>query len=103
MEPASSSPTSTRRNRSPRQPKSAAAREDTALGVRLDVTSRESWTAALAAVEARWESVSILVNCAGIAGRAAPLWEYGVDEWKQVIDIDLNGVFLGCRSAVPRR
>ncbi|HWK81055.1 MAG TPA: SDR family NAD(P)-dependent oxidoreductase [Thermomicrobiales bacterium] len=74
---------------------------DAALGIRLDVTSKESWTAALAAVEQQWEPVSILVNCAGIAGRAAPLWEYSVEEWRQVIDIDLNGVFLGCHSAVP--
>jgi 2-dehydro-3-deoxy-L-rhamnonate dehydrogenase (NAD+) len=74
---------------------------DAALGIRLDVTSKESWTAALVAVEQQWEPVSILVNCAGIAGRAAPLWEYSVEEWRQVIDIDLNGVFLGCHSAVP--
>ncbi|MGC4105685.1 MAG: SDR family NAD(P)-dependent oxidoreductase [Thermomicrobiales bacterium] len=74
---------------------------DAAMGVRLDVTSKESWTAVLEAVEQHWEPLSILVNCAGIAGRAAPMWEYSVEEWRQVIDIDLNGVFLGCHSAVP--
>lgn len=74
---------------------------DVALGGRLDVTSKESWTATLATVEQQWEPVSILVNCAGIAGRAAPMWEYSVEEWRQVIDIDLNGVFLGCNTAVP--
>jgi NAD(P)-dependent dehydrogenase (short-subunit alcohol dehydrogenase family) len=79
----------------------AAAIGDVAIGVRLDVTSKESWTAALAAVEGQWESVSILVNCAGITGQAKPTWEYSIEEWKQVIDIDLNGVFLGCQSAVP--
>ncbi|MGN6032949.1 MAG: SDR family oxidoreductase [Thermomicrobiales bacterium] len=79
----------------------AAEIGDAAVGIRLDVTSKESWTAALAAVEQRWEPLSILVNCAGIAGRAAPMWEYSVEEWRQVIDIDLNGVFLGCHSAVP--
>lgn len=74
---------------------------DVALGMRLDVTSPESWTATLATVEQHWEPLSILVNCAGIAGRAAPMWEYSVEEWRQVIDIDLNGVFLGCHSVVP--
>ncbi|MGC4191055.1 MAG: SDR family NAD(P)-dependent oxidoreductase [Thermomicrobiales bacterium] len=79
----------------------AAEIGDAAIGVRLDVTSKESWTAALATVDQHWEPLSILVNCAGIAGRAAPMWEYRVEEWRQVIDIDLNGVFLGCHSVVP--
>ena len=45
--------------------------------------------------------VDILVNNAGIAGRSAPSWEISPDEWQQVIDIDLTGVFLGCHTALP--
>ncbi|MDQ3655352.1 MAG: SDR family oxidoreductase, partial [Chloroflexota bacterium] len=44
---------------------------------------------------------SILVNNAGIAGRAAPTWELSVSEWQQVIAIDLGGVFVGCRAVLP--
>src|SRR5439155_4002411 len=40
-------------------------------------------------------------NNAGIAGMAKPSWELPPDEWRQVIDIDLTGVFLCCRAVVP--
>ncbi|HWV35971.1 MAG TPA: SDR family NAD(P)-dependent oxidoreductase [Thermomicrobiales bacterium] len=79
----------------------AAALGEQAIGVTLDVTDPESWAAAHAQLQGTWDAVSILVNCAGIAGRAAPTWELSVEEWKQVIDIDLTGVFLGCHSSLP--
>ena len=49
----------------------------------------------------QWGRIDALVNNAGIAGRSAPIWELAVDEWQQVIDIDLTGVFLGCRAVTP--
>ncbi|HYI25145.1 MAG TPA: SDR family NAD(P)-dependent oxidoreductase, partial [Thermomicrobiales bacterium] len=67
----------------------------------LDVTSEESWARAVATVEAEAGPVSILVNNAGIAGRSAPAWDLSYSEWQQVIDIDLGGVFLGCRAVLP--
>jgi len=45
--------------------------------------------------------IDILVNNAGISGPNLPTHKYPVDAWKQVIDIDLNGVFFVCRSVVP--
>lgn len=72
-----------------------------AMAVKLDVTSPESWEAAIATATEQWGGLDILVNNAGIAGRSAPAWELGVDEWQQVIDIDLTGVFLGCRAVLP--
>ena len=45
--------------------------------------------------------IDILVNNAGIAGPNAATWEYPIDEWRQVIEIDLNGVFYCCRAVVP--
>ena len=45
--------------------------------------------------------IDILVNNAGIAGPNATTWEYPIEEWRQVIDIDLNGVFYCCRAVVP--
>ena len=45
--------------------------------------------------------IDILVNNAGIAGPNATTWEYPIDEWRQVIEIDLNGVFYCCRAVVP--
>lgn len=71
-----------------------------AVAQQLDVTSPESWAAAVAAANEKFGKLDILVNNAGIAGRSAPAWELSVDEWRQVIDIDLTGVYLGCRTAI---
>jgi 3-oxoacyl-[acyl-carrier protein] reductase len=71
-----------------------------AIAVKLDVTSPESWQAAKAEVDNAFGGLDILVNNAGIAGRAAPTWELSFEEWKQVIDIDLTGVFLGCQTFI---
>ena len=72
-----------------------------ALAHRLDVTSVESWTGAVERATSEWSRIDILVNNAGIAGRSAPAWELSVDEWNEVIAIDLTGVFLGCRAVLP--
>jgi NAD(P)-dependent dehydrogenase (short-subunit alcohol dehydrogenase family) len=72
-----------------------------AVAQQLDVTEPVSWDAAVRAALERWGRIDALVNNAGIAGRSAPLWELGVDEWQQVVDIDLTGVFLGCKAVIP--
>lgn len=71
-----------------------------AIAIELDVTSPESWQAARDSVQKSFGGLDILVNNAGIAGRSAPTWELSFDEWKQVIDIDLTGVFLGCQTFI---
>lgn len=45
--------------------------------------------------------IDILVNNAGIAGSTMPVTDYPVDHWKEIIDIDLNGVFYCCKAVVP--
>ena len=45
--------------------------------------------------------VDVLVCSAGITGPNTTTWEYPVAEWKQVLDINLTGVFLCNRAAVP--
>jgi 3-oxoacyl-[acyl-carrier protein] reductase len=72
-----------------------------AVGLRLDVTDEEQWRAGVESVTSSLGPVTILVNNAGIAGRAAPSWELSVAEWQQVIAIDLGGVFVGCRAVLP--
>jgi 3-oxoacyl-[acyl-carrier protein] reductase len=81
----------------------AAAGEigERAIPVRLDVSDNESWSTVARTVTERLGPVTALVNNAGIAGRSAPSWELSVDEWHQVIAIDLTGVFLGCRTVLP--
>jgi 3-oxoacyl-[acyl-carrier protein] reductase len=51
--------------------------------------------------EAALGGISILVNSAGIAGKNANLDEYELDEWRRVIEIDLNGTFYVNRAIVP--
>jgi NAD(P)-dependent dehydrogenase (short-subunit alcohol dehydrogenase family) len=72
-----------------------------AVAYRLDVTDAASWDGAVAAAQSTNGSLSILVNNAGIAGRSAPIWELSVEEWQDLIAIDLTGVFLGCRAVLP--
>ena len=79
----------------------AAELGDRALAYALDVTAPESWDRAVKTVLDAWDRLDILVNNAGIAGRSAPIWELPVEEWQQVIAIDLTGVWLGCRAAIP--
>ncbi|HUJ88187.1 MAG TPA: SDR family NAD(P)-dependent oxidoreductase [Burkholderiales bacterium] len=45
--------------------------------------------------------IDVLVNNAGIAGPTAAVVDYPIQEWKRVIDIDLNGPFLCSRAVVP--
>jgi len=45
--------------------------------------------------------IDILANNAGIAGKNAVTWDYPVDEWRQVMRVNLDGVFHCCRALVP--
>jgi NAD(P)-dependent dehydrogenase (short-subunit alcohol dehydrogenase family) len=46
--------------------------------------------------------IDILVNNAAIVGPNAPLWEYPVEEWHDVVHVGINGTFHCCRAVVPR-
>jgi 3-oxoacyl-[acyl-carrier protein] reductase len=69
--------------------------------LRVDVTDWTSITAALAATERALGPVDVLVANAGITGPNAPVEDYPIDAWRQVIEVDLTGVFLCCRAVVP--
>ncbi|HEX7086384.1 MAG TPA: 3-oxoacyl-ACP reductase FabG [Vicinamibacterales bacterium] len=65
-----------------------------------DVGDRASVEACMANVEARHGRIDVLVNNAGIAGRAAPLLEVTDQDWDDMIRIDLTSVFLCCRAVL---
>ena len=46
-------------------------------------------------------NIDILINNAGITGPTSTLWEYDVEMWKKVVDINLMGTFNCCRALVP--
>ncbi|MCC5870671.1 MAG: SDR family oxidoreductase [Gammaproteobacteria bacterium] len=71
------------------------------LARRVDIAQWEQVAAATQAAVAAFGGIDMLVNNAGIAGPNLPLWEFPVETWRQIIDIDLVGVFLCCRAVVP--
>ena len=72
-----------------------------ARAVTVDVANPDEVNSAAQATDRALGGVDILVANAGISGPNLPLWEYPVDAWHQVIDVDLTSVFLSCRAIVP--
>lgn len=70
-----------------------------ALACTLDVTSEPAWTAALRTIGEEWGALDIMVNCAGISG-AAHIMEMTMEQWRQVMSINLDGTFLGTAAAM---
>lgn len=71
---------------------SAAAMPGEALGVGADVADADAVDQAISAVEARWGSVAILVNNAGVT-RDGLLARMSQDDWSAVLDTNLRGAF----------
>jgi NAD(P)-dependent dehydrogenase (short-subunit alcohol dehydrogenase family) len=69
--------------------------------VAVDVTEVAAVEAATQATVRALSGIDILVNNAGVAGPNHMLWEYPVDAWREVVEIDLNAVFYCCRAVVP--
>ena len=69
--------------------------------MQVDVTSFESIENATNKVLKQFDKIDILINNAGIAGPSFKTWEYPLNEWQNVIDIDLNGVFYCSKAIVP--
>ena len=65
-----------------------------------DVADWDQVQALIAAAEQRFGGVDVLFNNAGV-GSFATTDDLSIDEWRRVIDIDLNGVFYGCKAALP--
>ena len=47
------------------------------------------------------KNIDIFINNAGITGLNAGVWDYPVDEWQKVINVNLNAVFYCCKAIVP--
>lgn len=75
-----------------------AGRVHTAVVDVADQAHVEAATAATLRIATR---IDILIANAGITGGNAPLWEYPVEEWRRVVEVNLLGSFLCCRAIVP--
>jgi 3-oxoacyl-[acyl-carrier protein] reductase len=48
-----------------------------------------------------FKGVDILINNAGIVGPVVPVWEYRVEDWDRVMEINMKGIFLCCKAVMP--
>jgi len=71
------------------------------LAFALDVTDAAAVERVAQSTADACGGIDALVCSAGITGPNVPLAEYPVDAWKQVFDVNVNGVFLCNRAAVP--
>jgi 3-oxoacyl-[acyl-carrier protein] reductase len=77
-----------------------AATLPNAFPLEFDITSVASVERGVAEVLARHGRIDVLVNNAGIAGKAAPLWEQTDEDWQRVLAVNLTGVFHCCRAVI---
>ena len=69
--------------------------------IEVDVSNYKSVENAFAESLTHENKIDILINNAGIAGPNFKTWDYPLEEWQKVIDIDLSGVFYCCKTIVP--
>jgi len=81
--------------------RAAAEKIGAVSAAHVNVTDPASVAAAAKDAHARFGSIDVLINAAGINGPIGPVETYSIDAWRQVIDINLTGVFIGCREVLP--
>tara|TARA_E500000178_G_scaffold275328_1_gene274083 strand:+ start:284 stop:1024 length:741 start_codon:yes stop_codon:yes gene_type:complete len=74
---------------------------DNVSAVQTDITSYDNVEKSVQETLDKNKTIDILVNNAGIAGPSFKTWEYPIDQWQNVVDIDLTGVFYCCRAVTP--
>ena len=67
----------------------------------LDVTDHHAVERAAQATAERLGGIDVLVCSAGITGPNATTWDYPVDAWRQVFDVNVHGLFYCNRAVVP--
>jgi NAD(P)-dependent dehydrogenase (short-subunit alcohol dehydrogenase family) len=70
-----------------------------AESLRLDVADESAWVAVMETILTRYQRLDVLVNNAGVSF-AKPIGETTIEEWKRVLAVNLDGVFLGTKHAI---
>jgi 2-dehydro-3-deoxy-L-rhamnonate dehydrogenase (NAD+) len=75
-----------------------------AIGAHIEVVDHTDWAGVQRASRSTFAALGktdILVNNAGIAGSVGPTWDYDVNEWRRIVDVNLNGPFYCCKATLP--
>ena len=84
---------------------SATATELSPLGevqvALADISDLGQVDSAVAQTLQRWPGIDILIANAGLTGPNAPTWEYPVEDWRRVVEVNLVGTFYCCRAVTP--
>ncbi|MCS5734733.1 SDR family NAD(P)-dependent oxidoreductase [Herbiconiux daphne] len=70
--------------------------------VELDVTDLEAWQTVVNGIVDEHGRIDVLFNNAGLVGSYEPVDSIALDDWARVMNVNLNGVFYGARTVVPR-
>lgn len=79
----------------------AVAGSTSVKGIAVDLTDHEAVEAAAADTADTFGGIDILVCSAGITGPNTTTWEYPVEAWKSVFDVNVHGLFYSNRACVP--
>lgn len=73
---------------------------DRAMAIAADISDEAQVQAMFDTLEARWKTLDILINNAGIEVEPQPGWKMAAADWRRVLDINLTGSFLCARRAL---
>jgi len=79
----------------------AASSRKGATAIRANVTDPAAIQRAITDSHSAYGPIDILVNNAGIAGPAMPVKEYPLEDWRRVIELDLNAIFYCAQAVIP--
>ena len=74
--------------------------KERAMVLAADITQAEATRAVFSKVRQAWGRLDVLFNNAGMGAPAVPMEELPYEQWKAVVDINLNAMFLCCQEAI---
>lgn len=74
---------------------------DSVLSVQVDLADNDAVVSAANRTVSHFGKIDILINNAGITGGNAKTWEINPEDWRKVMDVNINGPFYCCRAVVP--